>query len=86
MSEPSPDRRVELVIESLQTRFGEGVGPDLIRAEVEAGFAVYSEAQVREFVPVLVEARVRSHLTRHSAEASTSTESDPSNSTRRNES
>jgi len=64
MRQPPPDRRVESVIESLQRRFGEVVEPGLIRALVEAGFAFYSQARVREFVPVLVEARVRSDLVR----------------------
>jgi hypothetical protein len=55
-------RRIELVVQSLQARFGATVDLDLIRAEVEAGFAGYSHARVREFVPILVETRVRSRL------------------------
>jgi hypothetical protein len=61
-NESSWERRVERVVESLQGRLGATVGLDLIRAEVEAGFAAYTQARVREFVPVLVEARVRSRL------------------------
>jgi hypothetical protein len=57
-------RRIELVVQSLQARLGTSVEPDLIRAEVEAGFAAYSQARIREFVPVLVESRVRSRLVR----------------------
>jgi hypothetical protein len=63
--ESSWERRVERVVESLQARLGTTVGLDLIRAEVEAGFAAYSQARVREFVPVLVESRVRSRLVAH---------------------
>ena len=60
--ETSWARRIELVVQSLQNRFGTTVQPDVIRAEVEAGFAAYAQARIRDFVPVLVEARVRSHL------------------------
>jgi hypothetical protein len=60
--ESSWARPIELVVRSLLARLGATVEPDLIRAEVEAGFAAYSHARVREFVPVLVEARVRSRL------------------------
>jgi hypothetical protein len=57
-------RRIELVIRSLQSRFSSTVDAAFIRAEVEAGFAAYSAARVREFVPILVESRVRSRLLR----------------------
>lgn len=65
VNESSWERRVERVVASLQGRLGATVGFDLIRAEVEAGFAAYSQARIREFVPVLVEARVRSRLVAH---------------------
>jgi hypothetical protein len=61
---PSWSRQIELVVQSLRARLGMAVGLDLIRAEVEAGFAAYSQARVREFVPILVEADVRSRLVR----------------------
>jgi hypothetical protein len=61
-NESSWGRRIELVVRSLQARFGAAVEPNLIRAEVEAGFAAYSHARIREFVPMLVEARVRSNV------------------------
>ena len=57
-------RRIEVVVQSLQSRFSSTVDATLIRAEVEAGFAAYSAARVREFVPILVESRVRSRLMR----------------------
>ena len=57
-------RGIDLVVHSLQTQLGTTVEPDVIRAEVEAGFAAYSQARIREFVPVLVETRVRSRLVR----------------------
>lgn len=56
-------RRIESVVQSLQARFGPTVAPDLIRVEVEGGFAAYDGARIRDFVPILVEARVRSRLT-----------------------
>jgi hypothetical protein len=59
-------RRIELVVQSLQSRFSSTVDESRIRAEVEAGFAAYSAAPVREFIPILVESRVRSHLLRQS--------------------
>jgi len=57
-------RHIEFVVRSLQARFGSTVEPALIRTEVEAGFAEHSTARVRNFVPILVEARVRSQLLR----------------------
>jgi hypothetical protein len=63
-SDPS-DRRIELVVQSLLTRLGATTEPELIRAEVEAGFAAFDGARIRDFVPVLVEARVRSRLVAH---------------------
>jgi hypothetical protein len=63
-SDPSWIRQIELVVQSLRDRLGASAGLDRIRAEVEAGFAAFSQARVREFVPILVEARVRSHLSR----------------------
>ena len=63
-NDPSWSRQIELVVRSLQARLGTTVEPDLIRAEVETGFTAFSQARVREFVPVLVEARVRSRLVR----------------------
>jgi hypothetical protein len=47
---------------SLQARFGETVESARLRAEVEEGFALYAQARIREFVPVLVETRVLSRL------------------------
>jgi hypothetical protein len=64
MAESAWERRIELVVRSLQTRFGTIVDLDLITAEVQAGFGAFSQARIREFVPVLVEARVRSRLVR----------------------
>jgi hypothetical protein len=63
-NEPSWGRRIELVVQSLQARLGTTVTPEVVRAEVEAGFAALADARIREFVPVLVEARVRSRLVR----------------------
>ena len=57
------ERHIELVVRSLQTRLDGAVSPERIRAEVEAEFAAFSEARIREYVPVLVETRVRARLT-----------------------
>ena len=57
-------RRVETVVRTLQARLGVGVDPALIRTEVEAEFATYEAARVREFVPLLVETHVQARLRR----------------------
>ena len=57
-------RRIELVVRSLQARFGVVVDPGVIRGEVEAEFATYGAARVREFVPILVETHVHTRLRR----------------------
>jgi hypothetical protein len=58
------EQRIEHVVASLQNLLGSTVEPDVIRAEVEAEFASYSQARIFDFVPVLVETRVRERLTR----------------------
>ena len=55
-------RRVEAVVRSLQARLGAAFDPVLIRTEVEAEFARYASARVREFVPILVEHQVQARL------------------------
>ena len=57
-------RRIELVVRSLQVRFETSVDPALIATEVEAEFATYRAARVREFVPILVETHVQTRLRR----------------------
>jgi hypothetical protein len=57
-------RRIELVVRSLQVRLGATVDPALITTEVEAEFATYAAARVREFVPLLVETHVQTRLRR----------------------
>ena len=63
-SEPSWGRYIELVVQSLHARLASTVERERIRVEVETEFAAYSEARIREFVPILVETRVRSRLVR----------------------
>ena len=64
--EPAPEwswtRPMETVARSLQARLGDAVDPERIRAEVAAEFAVHARARIRDFVPILVEKRVRAHL------------------------
>ena len=55
-------RQTEIIVQSLEARLGAAVDPVRIRAEVEAEFATHSDARVRDFVPLLVERRVRSRL------------------------
>ncbi len=57
-------RRVEAVVLSLQVRLGVDFDSVLVRSEVEAEFATYDAARVREFVPILVESHVRTRLRR----------------------
>jgi hypothetical protein len=61
-ADSSHRRQIERVVQSLRARLDATVGLDRIKAEVEAGFAAYSQARVRDFVPILVEADVRSRL------------------------
>ena len=63
-NESSWARYIEIVVQSLRTRLATVVDEDRIRAEVEAGFAAYSQARIRDFVPILVETRARSRLVR----------------------
>ncbi len=55
-------RAIEVVTRSLAAELGASVDPARIRPEVEAEFAAYSQVRVRDFVPILVEMRVRSRL------------------------
>ena len=55
-------RQIEMVVRSMQVRLGVSVDPALIRAEVEAEFATYAAARVREFVPILVESNLRDRM------------------------
>ena len=56
------DTRIETVARSLQARLCGAVDPDRIRAEVQAEFEAFMGARVLDFVPILVETRVRSRL------------------------
>lgn len=62
LDEHHRQRGIDLVVESLHGRLGGAVDVATIRDAVEAEFATFAHAKVREFVPVLVEARVRSRL------------------------
>ena len=43
------------VMRTLETRFGDVVDHDVLEAVVDADFARFDDAPIREFVPVLVE-------------------------------
>ena len=49
-------RQIDAVVRSLQVRLGTSADPSRIRAEVEAEFATFAAARVRDFVPVIAEA------------------------------
>ena len=66
--EPPWTRWIETVAQSLQGRLGAAVDLERIRAEVQAEFAIFSGSRVRDFVPILVETRVRSRLLAESRE------------------
>ncbi|MGZ4143368.1 MAG: three-helix bundle dimerization domain-containing protein [Actinomycetota bacterium] len=53
---------VTTIVQRLQTRVEGDVDSSMIAAEVEAAFAAYSRARITQFVPVLVESRVRARL------------------------
>ncbi len=62
-TETSSDR-VEPIVRSLRARLGESVDAGLIVAEVEAELAAFAAARLTQFVPILVESRVRNRLHR----------------------
>ena len=62
VADESWERRVETVVRSLDARLGVALETKLIRTEVEAGFATYATARIREFVPILVESKVRARF------------------------
>ena len=49
---------------SLRVRLGDSFDPAEIVAEVEAELAAFAAARVTQFVPILVESRVRNRLYR----------------------
>jgi hypothetical protein len=57
-------RQIDAVVRSLQVRLGTSADPSQIRAEVEAEFATFAAARVRDFVPVIAEAHVHARLRR----------------------
>ena len=57
--------RVESIVRSLRLRLGEGSDFAAIVAEVEAELAMYANARVTQFIPILVESRVWERLRRH---------------------
>jgi uncharacterized membrane protein YheB (UPF0754 family) len=55
---------VDLVVEDLESRFGEVVDHSTLRAVVEARAHRFDEAPIQDFVPLLVEREVRESLVR----------------------
>jgi hypothetical protein len=55
------------VMTSLEAQFGEAVDHHVLEAVVDADFALYDNAHVRDFVPVLVEKDVRERIRRRPA-------------------
>ena len=54
--------RVESIVRSLRARLGESVDAEALLAEVAAELAAFAAARVTQFVPILVESRVRNRL------------------------
>ncbi|HEY7133699.1 MAG TPA: hypothetical protein VIB48_01410 [Acidimicrobiia bacterium] len=62
---PADDRealRVTQTVGRLVDRFGDMVAPEFLEARVRALYATFDRAQVREFVPILVEREVMREL------------------------
>jgi hypothetical protein len=55
-------QRVDSIVRSLHARLGERVEAAVISAAVEEEFAAYSAARITQFVPIIVESRVRARL------------------------
>jgi hypothetical protein len=54
--------RVMQTVGRLTDRFGDTIRPELLEARVRAFYATFEGAQVREFVPILVEREVMREL------------------------
>ena len=61
-ADEAEEQRVTQTIRRLRERFGGAVEPELLEARVRAFFTRFEGAQVREFVPILVEREVRKEL------------------------
>jgi hypothetical protein len=55
------------VMDALKTQFGDAVDPDVLEAVVEADFARFEDATIKDLVPVLVEKDVRERIVRRPA-------------------
>jgi hypothetical protein len=58
------DAQKQFVMRTLETRFGDRVDHDVLEAVVDADFARFEHAPIRDFVPVLVEKDVRERILR----------------------
>ncbi len=56
------DERVVAIARALHERYARTAALDTIVAQVETAFAVYRDAPVTDFVPILVARRVRANL------------------------
>jgi hypothetical protein len=55
-------QRLGPILRCLRARLGQDVDDALIAVEVEAALVLYATARVTQFVPILVERRVRERL------------------------
>lgn len=62
MSKLKPRDDVEDVTERLSVRLNDATPREAVRARVQRHFAAFQSAAVRQFVPLLVERRVRAEL------------------------
>ena len=69
--EPIEGQGVEVqkrfVMSSLEAEFGDAVDHDVLEAVVDADFARFDDATIKDFVPVLVEKDVRERILRRPA-------------------
>jgi len=61
------EKQKHRVMMSLEAQFGEAVDHHVLEAVVDADFAMYDDAHVKDFVPVLVEKDVRARILRRPA-------------------
>jgi hypothetical protein len=61
--ESETDAREAVVVDALETRFGDRVDRTTLEALVSAQFARWSQARIRDFLPILAEKQLRQRLT-----------------------
>ncbi len=57
-----PEAQKRFVMSSLEAQFGDAIDHHVLEAVVDADFARFDDAHIKDFVPVLVEKDVRERI------------------------